>query len=234
MPTSASCTVLIARRRAAARAQGAHATSAGELLAFTDADALRALGDHPTRRPARGRARAAVRGDAARRGADQPHQGRPGAGRVRDPHHLARQRSHRGVSAPPAGGAEPTVVAEAAAPSRRRSISAARAARRASGWRARSAPLLDGNPATLIDLSTIGAQVVSSMVLKPNQRVRWRSATITARLRFNAAVAWASFEIPPNSGPRYRAGHEVRDATRRSGVLLAPRLLPRRVADAVQ
>jgi hypothetical protein len=31
-------------------------------------------------------------------------------------------------------------------------------------------------------------------------------------LRFNAAVAWASFEIPPNSGPRYRAGIKFIDA----------------------
>jgi hypothetical protein len=33
-------------------------------------------------------------------------------------------------------------------------------------------------------------------------------------LRFNAAVAWASFEIPPNSGPRYRAGIKFMDADR--------------------
>ena len=31
---------------------------------------------------------------------------------------------------------------------------------------------VDGNPAALIDLSTVGAQVVSATVLKPNQRVR--------------------------------------------------------------
>ena len=31
---------------------------------------------------------------------------------------------------------------------------------------------VDGNPAALVDLSTVGAQVVSPTVLKPNQRVR--------------------------------------------------------------
>jgi hypothetical protein len=31
-------------------------------------------------------------------------------------------------------------------------------------------------------------------------------------IRFNAAVAWAKFEIPPQSGPRYRAGIEFIDA----------------------
>ena len=31
-------------------------------------------------------------------------------------------------------------------------------------------------------------------------------------MRFNAIVAWASFEIPPKIGPRYRAGIEFIDA----------------------
>lgn len=72
--------------------------------------------------------------------------------------------------------------------------------------------LLDGNAATVIDISTIGAQVVSSIVLKPNQVVRMAMSDDHATLRFNAAVAWASFEIPPNSGPRYRAGIKFMDA----------------------
>ena len=36
---------------------------------------------------------------------------------------------------------------------------------------------LDGNPATVVDMSTIGAQVVSPTILKPNQRVRVSLAT---------------------------------------------------------
>jgi hypothetical protein len=72
--------------------------------------------------------------------------------------------------------------------------------------------LVDGNAATLVDLSTIGAQVVSSAVLKPNQRVRMALNDDHGSVRFNAAVAWASFEIPPKSGPRYRAGIEFVDA----------------------
>jgi hypothetical protein len=72
--------------------------------------------------------------------------------------------------------------------------------------------LVDGNPATLVDLSRIGAQVISSSVLKPNQRVRMALSDDHGSLRFNAAVAWASFEIPPKSGPRYRAGIEFVDA----------------------
>jgi hypothetical protein len=72
--------------------------------------------------------------------------------------------------------------------------------------------LLDGNAATVIDISPIGAQVVSSIMLKPNQVVRMAISDDHDSLRFNAAVAWASFEIPPNSGPRYRAGIKFMDA----------------------
>jgi len=72
--------------------------------------------------------------------------------------------------------------------------------------------LVDGNVATLIDLSTIGAQVVSTTTLKPNQRVRMALNDDLGSVRFNASVAWASFEIPPKSGPRYRAGLEFVDA----------------------
>src|SRR5262249_37733266 len=73
--------------------------------------------------------------------------------------------------------------------------------------------LVDGTQASLVDLSVIGAQVVSPIVLKPNQRVRMSlQDDQVGAVRFNASVAWASFEIPPNSGPRYRAGLEFIDA----------------------
>lgn len=74
--------------------------------------------------------------------------------------------------------------------------------------------LLDGNAAVIVDLSTVGAQVVSSTVLKPNQRVRMSMSDDHGAIRFNAVVAWASFEIPGGSGPRYRAGIEFLDADR--------------------
>ena len=72
--------------------------------------------------------------------------------------------------------------------------------------------VIDGNTALLVDLSSIGAQVVSTVVLKPNQRVRMALADDSGNVRFNATVAWASFEIPPKTGPRYRAGIEFVDA----------------------
>jgi hypothetical protein len=72
--------------------------------------------------------------------------------------------------------------------------------------------LVDGNQASLVDLSVLGAQVISANVLKPNQRVRIALSDESGTVRFNAAVAWASFEIPNASGPRYRAGIEFIDA----------------------
>jgi hypothetical protein len=72
--------------------------------------------------------------------------------------------------------------------------------------------LLDGNAASVVDLSTIGAQVVSSVALKPNQIVKMAISDNHATMRFNAAVAWAAFEIPAHSSPRYRAGIKFIDA----------------------
>lgn len=70
---------------------------------------------------------------------------------------------------------------------------------------------IDGNVATLVDLSVIGAQVVSPTILKPNQRVRISMGDTEKPLRFSAGVAWASFELAA-TGPRYRAGLEFFDA----------------------
>jgi len=72
--------------------------------------------------------------------------------------------------------------------------------------------LVDGNIATLVDLSVVGAQVISATILKPNQRVRMALPDEMDTMRFNTTIAWASFEIPPQSGPRYRAGIEFVNA----------------------
>ena len=71
--------------------------------------------------------------------------------------------------------------------------------------------VIDGNPALVIDLSMIGAQVLSSTALRPNQRIRMTLAGEQGGLKFNAAVAWATFELPAE-GPRYRAGIQFQDA----------------------
>jgi CheY-like chemotaxis protein len=72
---------------------------------------------------------------------------------------------------------------------------------------------LDGNPVLLVDLSTVGAQVVSATILRPNQRVRVSMPTDNFMMRFRGTIAWAKFELPkPTEPPRYRAGVEFTDA----------------------
>jgi len=65
---------------------------------------------------------------------------------------------------------------------------------------------VDGNPATLVDLSFVGAQVVSPAVLKPNQRVRVILGEGKSAIRCSGAIVWAVFEMPKGMPPRYRAG----------------------------
>jgi hypothetical protein len=71
---------------------------------------------------------------------------------------------------------------------------------------------VDGNRATIVDLSTVGVQITSPSVLKPNQRVRVTLTDSQSTLRCAATVVWATFEIPKGAGPRYRAGLEFVDA----------------------
>lgn len=71
--------------------------------------------------------------------------------------------------------------------------------------------LVDGNQARLIDLSTVGAQVLSSAVLKPNQRVRISMVDERVTLRAQALIVWARFELG-NPTPYYRAGIEFSGA----------------------
>jgi hypothetical protein len=72
---------------------------------------------------------------------------------------------------------------------------------------------LDGNPVSVVDLSTCGAQVLSATILRPNQKVRVSIPHDDFVMRFRGAVAWAKFELPdPSSPPRYRAGVEFIDA----------------------
>lgn len=88
--------------------------------------------------------------------------------------------------------------------------------RRAPRYRVRSGIeiLLDGNAANIIDLSAVGAQVISPTVLRPNQKLRISLPTQEFMMRFRGAVAWAKFELPrpPATAPQYRAGIEFADS----------------------
>jgi hypothetical protein len=71
--------------------------------------------------------------------------------------------------------------------------------------------MIDGNPATMVDVSLIGAMVISPTILRPNQRVRMSLPDAVRPIRFSGGVAWATFELL-KTGPRYRAGIEFFDS----------------------
>jgi hypothetical protein len=74
---------------------------------------------------------------------------------------------------------------------------------------------LDGNAVLVIDMSIVGAQVLSSTILRPNQKVRVTIPQDETLVRCRGAVAWAKFELPkPSASPVYRAGVEFLDADR--------------------
>jgi hypothetical protein len=62
-----------------------------------------------------------------------------------------------------------------------------------------------------VNISIVGAQVLSPSLLRPNQRVRMSLVDEARPIRFNGVVAWAAFEMP-KEGPRYRAGVNFHDA----------------------
>ena len=71
---------------------------------------------------------------------------------------------------------------------------------------------IDGATVVLVDLSAVGAQVVSQAKLKPDQTVTMALPDEVETVTFSATIVWTSFEIPPGGGPRYRAGVNFEDA----------------------
>jgi hypothetical protein len=71
--------------------------------------------------------------------------------------------------------------------------------------------LVDGNRGTLVNLSSAGGQLVTSSILKPNQRVRVSLTDDAGTVRCVASVVWAAYEIPRGATPRYRVGLEFVD-----------------------
>jgi PilZ domain len=195
--------------------------SGSELLAFSDAEALKALEVISRRRPRlvliersfaatpRGAALInRIKADPTLIGSEiRVVSSAPEPGPVMSP--LASDQSAGPVS--PVTSVAPTSATVATLP---RPAFDQRGTRRASRSKmiGNVEAVADGNAVTLVDLSMAGAQVVSPVILKPNQRLRMTLADSQATIRVNGMVAWASFEIPPNSGPRYRAGVEFLDA----------------------
>lgn len=72
---------------------------------------------------------------------------------------------------------------------------------------------LDGNQVAVVDISTVGVQVISPTILRPNQKVRVSVPNDDFVMRFRGSIAWAKFEMPnPSEPPQYRAGVDFADA----------------------
>jgi hypothetical protein len=72
--------------------------------------------------------------------------------------------------------------------------------------------VIDGKAAVLVDLSTVGAQVVAPAALKPNQEIAMAMPNHQGTIRFTAKVAWTSYAPTPEGTPRFRAGIDFVDA----------------------
>jgi hypothetical protein len=70
--------------------------------------------------------------------------------------------------------------------------------------------LVDGGEAEIVDLSTMGAQLLVRAALRPRQRIRVALSDDAGVVKLSAEVAWVRFEIP-QATPRYRAGVEFRN-----------------------
>jgi PilZ domain-containing protein len=201
--------VLIAAPDLMAALKERTATNGGELLAFTDSDALRALDVITKRRPAM---------VALERAFAATPRGAALINRIKsDPtltHSEIRVVSHDTelprVPPPPAPDVSPPPMAASAEITAEAEPLDTEGTRRTERFTMATGVqvLLDGSPVALIDLSGGGAQVVSPTVLKPNQRVRIAFSDDRGILRVTGIVLWATFEIPPS----YRAGLEFIDA----------------------
>jgi hypothetical protein len=206
------------------------AASDGEVLAFSDGDALQALDEITARQPtvigverlfaatSRGAALInRIKADPALAHAEIRVLSVDGTYRV-SPRRVS---GRRAPSAPAESFPAPAmtdVVVETIAPAADEASAPAqnldyRGTRRAPRFRMTEGTEMqvDGVLATIVDLSTHGAQILCPNPLKPQQTVRMVLADDLGTVKFRAAVAWASFEIPKGVS-RYRAGVEFMDA----------------------
>ena len=70
---------------------------------------------------------------------------------------------------------------------------------------------IDGKTATIVNLSLVGAQVLSENILKPKQRLRFTVVDEGKPIRIQSVVATVAVEIVQGA-PRYRAGIEFFNA----------------------
>src|SRR6185312_7862324 len=67
----------------------------------------------------------------------------------------------------------------------------------------------DGGPIDVVDLSVLGAQMISQPMLRPNQKIKVGLPDTDGSISLTASVAWSVYEKPANApGPRFRVGVE--------------------------
>ena len=75
--------------------------------------------------------------------------------------------------------------------------------------------VVESTNADLVDLSVLGAQVVSGSALRPNQKIKVALPDGGGTLRVTAHIAWSQFEKPQYATEAYyRAGMEFSDAAK--------------------
>jgi PilZ domain-containing protein len=72
--------------------------------------------------------------------------------------------------------------------------------------------VIDGKTAVLVDLSTVGAQVVTQLAIKVDQELAMALPDTEGVVRFKAKVAWTAFAQTADGAPRYRAGIDFVEA----------------------
>jgi hypothetical protein len=75
--------------------------------------------------------------------------------------------------------------------------------------------VVESGSATLVDISVLGAQVVSAPVLRPNQKIKVALPDTGDMLHVMAHVKWSNFE-PSASAAHYRAGLEFSGAAQQA------------------
>jgi hypothetical protein len=75
--------------------------------------------------------------------------------------------------------------------------------------------MADGESINVIDLSVLGAQMISQPMMRPNQKVRVGLLDEAGTIQVTASVAWSIYEKPAQAAqPHFRVGVEFNDAVR--------------------
>jgi hypothetical protein len=87
--------------------------------------------------------------------------------------------------------------------------------RRAPRFRVQDVPqaVVDGTPINVVDLSVLGAQMISTPMMRPNQKIKVNLPDSNGGIQLTANVAWSVYEKRPNDpAPHFRVGVEFSNA----------------------